>query len=232
MTLALAFAALFFSAVANAIRANTLVAVAQVSGSGPRQPRQAPGGSRHGCRREITLASRTLSAPICSPSTDTATGRRTTSITDSRMASRRGPSAGVPSDLSGLLPQHPPDHEHYDVDQQRGEDWLCVDAPRSTPRGTSWPSVSTRDHGSERGGGCVSAGQRVDMPVQAESWRRDSNPQPPVYKTGALPIAPRQPADLGSAAVDATWPGPGLGRARTVRRRGRGCRRRSTRCDR
>ena len=32
----------------------------------------------------------------------------------------------------------------------------------------------------------------LDHPTPPQSWRRDSNPQPPVYKTGALPIAPLQ----------------------------------------
>lgn len=49
----------------------------------------------------------------------------------------------------------------------------------------------------------VSAAVRRGLPVEASSvnlpatratwsWRSDSNRQPPVYKTGALPIAPRQ----------------------------------------
>src|SRR5215204_4157329 len=44
-----------------------------------------------------------------------------------------------------------------------------------------------------------------------ESWRGDSNPQPPVYKTGALPIAPRQRqplrlAEAGGADEDRAGP--------------------------
>lgn len=46
--------------------------------------------------------------------------------------------------------------------------------------------------------------------ANAESWRRDSNPQPPVYKTGALPIAPlQQDADFPREAAsvgDALYP--------------------------
>lgn len=45
-----------------------------------------------------------------------------------------------------------------------------------------------------RGPGAVDAG----APGEIESRRRDSNPQPPVYKTGALPIAPRRQADRSS----------------------------------
>lgn len=31
-----------------------------------------------------------------------------------------------------------------------------------------------------------------DLKVDEQSWRRDLNPQPPDYKSGALPIAPLQ----------------------------------------
>jgi hypothetical protein len=35
----------------------------------------------------------------------------------------------------------------------------------------------------------VAAAQEV---ILIKSWRRESNPQPPDYKSGALPVAPRQ----------------------------------------
>lgn len=50
----------------------------------------------------------------------------------------------------------------------------------------------------------------------AQSWRRDSNPQPPVYKTGALPVAPRQRAHAHRARTATESTGrAGLGSQRS-----------------
>jgi hypothetical protein len=64
-------------------------------------------------------------------------------------------------------------------------------------------------------------GQERTSDVQLWSWRGDSNPQPAVYKTAALPIAPRQRVVSRKGYVIRGVGGGGGGP-----RRGRGLRRR------
>ena len=80
--------------------------------------------------------------------------------------------------------------------------WLCA-ASHSRVGSRTGAGLST---GPDRGGPTVIVCSR-----HVESWRGDSNPQPPVYKTGALPIAPRQRArrrEDRDRGIVARGPGP------------------------
>ena len=96
-----------------------------------------------------------------------------------------------------ITPRHRPTDPGADPRPQPG-----LPTPRPTPRPTQKDHLKCNDV------------PRHPLTVSrdiTQSWRGDSNPQPPVYKTGALPIAPRQrqPVRLAEAGgADENRAGP------------------------